>query len=188
MQFHLPKIVFDFGAISRLKQELDWLGVKRPMLASDRGLKAAGAIDHVLRANPGVDFVVHADVPENPTAEGVDQTAKLYAYVLRRTGRPVPKEIDEDAESAYGGGDYVAELCALLRSLPIGDVNAIVYGRPKEKLCRELADWWKEHQQADAERELKEEKWRETQRLVESAMSKLTPEEREALTRQSFRQ
>ena len=78
MQFHLPKIIFDFGAIWRLKQELAWLGVKRPMLASDKGLKAAGAVDHVVKANPGVDFFVYADVPENPTAEGVDAAATAY--------------------------------------------------------------------------------------------------------------
>ncbi len=78
MQFHLPKIVFDFGAIAKLDQELGWLGVKRPMLASDKGLKAAGAIDHVVKSNPGVDFFVYPDVPENPTAEGVDAAAKAY--------------------------------------------------------------------------------------------------------------
>lgn len=77
-QFHLPKIIFDFGAVQRLGQELAYLGVRRPMLASDRGLNACGAVDHVRTSNPGVDFFTYAEVPENPTAAGVDAAAKAY--------------------------------------------------------------------------------------------------------------
>ncbi len=95
MQFQLPKIIFNFGAVARLKDELALMGVKRPLLASDKGLKAAGAVDHVLKANGGVDFVVHADVPENPTTAGCEDTARIY------------REQKCDGLIALGGGSVI---------------------------------------------------------------------------------
>lgn len=78
MRFHLPKIIFDFGSVAKLSEELKLLGVKRPMLASDRGLLACGAVAYVLDNNKGLDAFVYTDAPENPTAEGVDLCAKAW--------------------------------------------------------------------------------------------------------------
>ncbi len=95
MQFHLPRIIFDFGAVSRLASELELLGVKRPLLASDKGLKACGAIDQVLAANPGMNAVVHAEVPENPTTDGCETAARIY------------RENGCDGFVALGGGSVI---------------------------------------------------------------------------------
>lgn len=78
MQFHVPKIIFDYGAVAKLGEELKLLGVTRPMLASDKGLLACGAVAYVLDNNKGIDAFVYPEVPENPTAEGVDACAKAW--------------------------------------------------------------------------------------------------------------
>lgn len=78
MQFQLPKIIFDFGAVSRLTQELAYLGVRRPMLASDKGLLSCGGVDYVRDSNKSLDTFVYTDIPENPTAHGVEATAHAY--------------------------------------------------------------------------------------------------------------
>jgi alcohol dehydrogenase class IV len=119
MQFHLPKILFDFGAITRLGQELAWLGVKRPMLASDKGLKAAGAIDHVVKSNPGVDFFVYAEVPENPTADGVDAAAAAY------------RENRCDGFVALGGGSVIDTVKAAAACVVSGKPVAEFMGHPE---------------------------------------------------------
>lgn len=119
MQFHLPKIIFDFGAVAKLAQELRWLGVVRPMLASDKGLLACGAIEHVVRANSGVDFFVYPHVPENPTAEGVDAAVKAYA------------ENRCDGLVALGGGSVIDTVKAAAICVVSGKPVADYMGHPE---------------------------------------------------------
>jgi len=67
---------------------------------------------------------------------------------------------------------FVAELCSLLTKL----------GEEKiRKLSLELQIWWRDHKAADRAREAYEQKAARTKALKESALSKLTPEERKAL-------
>lgn len=74
---YLTRIEFAEGAIARLPELLAGLGVKRPLIATDRGLVATGLVDRVtaLLADP----VVFADTPANPTEEAVIAAHALYA-------------------------------------------------------------------------------------------------------------
>ncbi len=50
---YLTRIQFDFGALNLLAEELKLLGMKRPLIATDKGVVAAGVIDQV-KAKLGV--------------------------------------------------------------------------------------------------------------------------------------
>lgn len=72
----LPRLVFGSGALAALPAELALLGVTRPLIVSDRGLEKAGLVARVTALlNCGAVFL---DVPENPTAAGVDAAAAAY--------------------------------------------------------------------------------------------------------------
>lgn len=45
----------------------------------------------------------------------------------------------------------------------------------------DLANWWEEHVEADKRRELEEKEIQKKKRLIKLAVSKLTPEELEAI-------
>lgn len=74
---YLTRIEFGEGEIARLPEFLAQLGVKRPLLATDRGLVASGLVDRVKALL--ADAVVFADTPANPTEEAVIAAHALYA-------------------------------------------------------------------------------------------------------------
>ena len=47
---YITQIQFDFGAIAKLPDECARIGIKRPLIVTDAGVKAAGLIDKVLVA------------------------------------------------------------------------------------------------------------------------------------------
>ena len=63
---YLSKIQFDFGAIKLLANELDLLGLKRPLLVTDPGLEACGILEHVLDAAKPHLPIVYSKTTENP--------------------------------------------------------------------------------------------------------------------------
>ena len=67
---YLTRVEFGEGQVSRLQEFLDLLGVKRPLLCTDRGLVATGLaarIAGLLTAPP----VIFDGTPANPTEEAV---------------------------------------------------------------------------------------------------------------------
>lgn len=78
---YLTTTHFDFGAIRILPKELERLGVRRPLIATARGVRAAGLLDAILDAVPGSrDFPVFDETPGNPT-----EAAALAAFELYRS-------------------------------------------------------------------------------------------------------
>lgn len=73
---YLTRIEFAEGGIARLPEFLAGLGVKRPLIATDRGLVATGLVDRVAALAEGA--VVFADTPANPTEEAVIAAHALY--------------------------------------------------------------------------------------------------------------
>ena len=51
---YVTQIQIDFGAIQLLQQECDRVGMKRPLIVTDAGVKAAGILQKALDALPGV--------------------------------------------------------------------------------------------------------------------------------------
>ncbi|WP_428671389.1 iron-containing alcohol dehydrogenase [Reyranella sp.] len=78
---YLTTTHFDFGAVRLLPKELEKLGVRRPLLATDKGVRAAGLLDVVLGTlNQGGALPVFDDTPPNPT-----EAATLSAFELYRS-------------------------------------------------------------------------------------------------------
>ncbi len=76
---YLTTIHFDFGALRLLAGELQRLGVKRPMLVTDRGVVAAGLAARVTEAAGNqVSLTPWSDTPANPTEDAVMQAAEVY--------------------------------------------------------------------------------------------------------------
>lgn len=73
----LPRLLFGAGAIASLPDELALLGVRRPLLLSDRGLERAGAVAAIAGLLPR-DGAHHLDVPVNPTLAGADAAFAAY--------------------------------------------------------------------------------------------------------------
>src|SRR3979411_2299369 len=74
------RLVQRLGAISELGNEASLLGMRRPLLVTDAGVKAAGLLDTALEAlrKSGVEPVVFDRVKANPGVELVDAGAAEY--------------------------------------------------------------------------------------------------------------
>ncbi len=76
---YLTTTHFDFGAIKVLGKELARLGVKRPLLVTDLGVRAAGLLERVLGVLPdGAALPVFDGTPGNPTESATLQALALY--------------------------------------------------------------------------------------------------------------
>lgn len=119
----------------------------------------------------------------NPTGKEkrLQETAQLLMYVGEKLSIEMPKYVHEDAANIYAKHDEsVPLLCKILTELPDDKRDDLIYNS-KDKTARKLADWWDEHQAADNARIAKEQRAIEVDQLVESALSKLTPEEKTAI-------
>jgi choline dehydrogenase len=79
--FEVPTVVKHApGALSHLADEVKALGVKRPMLVTDKGLVSAGLVDEPIKALKagGVDHVLFDEVVANPPIALVDHGAEVY--------------------------------------------------------------------------------------------------------------
>jgi len=74
-----PTVHFDFGAVGALAGELAARGVKRPLIITDTGLVACGAVDRIRAALPGnPDIAVYDGIPPNPTVAGIEGALETY--------------------------------------------------------------------------------------------------------------
>ncbi len=75
---YLTTCQFDFGAIKGLGPALRRLGVKRPLLVSDAGLKAAGLIERVIAEIPDGPAAVFDTAPINPSEAACRAASDAY--------------------------------------------------------------------------------------------------------------
>lgn len=121
MVFSLPRTLLEYGALKALPAELRSLGVRRPLIVSDRGLAELGLVD---RATSLFDRPppVYADVHPNPVFADADQAAERY------------REEGCDGLVALGGGSVIdaAKFAAIIARYGgdaagyIGDSDRIV--------------------------------------------------------------
>ena len=65
---YLTRIQFDFGALKLLESELQLLGIRRPLIVTDKGVIAAGLWAKVKEQLPGnMPLAMYDGTPENPT-------------------------------------------------------------------------------------------------------------------------
>ena len=92
---YLTQIQFDFGAIQLLRSECERIGITRPLVVTDAGVRAAGILQKALDALGDLPAAVFDQTPSNPTEAAVRAAAALY-----REGRC-------DGLIAVGGGSAI---------------------------------------------------------------------------------
>ncbi|HUA53166.1 MAG TPA: iron-containing alcohol dehydrogenase [Candidatus Sulfotelmatobacter sp.] len=76
---YLTRIQFDFGALKLLADELNRVGIMRPLIVSDKGVVAAGLVERVSAVLPAdMSVTVYDGTPENPTEAAVDEALRLF--------------------------------------------------------------------------------------------------------------
>lgn len=106
---YLTTIQFDFGALGLLPAELQKLGVKRPLVVTDRGVVAAGIAGQVMAAiGSAAQASLWDGTPANPTEDAVMVAASAY------------REQGCDGLVAVGGGSSIdlAKAVALITTHP----------------------------------------------------------------------
>ncbi len=76
--YYVTQIQFEYGAVKLLKQECERVGISRPLIVTDAGVKAAGVLQKALDALPGLAVTVFDETPSNPTEASVRAAAALY--------------------------------------------------------------------------------------------------------------
>jgi alcohol dehydrogenase class IV len=93
---YLTRIQFGFGAIAELQQECERAGMRRPMIVTDRGVRAAGLVDAVLRQlREAAAVSVFDRTPSNPNEAAVRDAVAMY------------REGGHDGIVAVGGGSSI---------------------------------------------------------------------------------
>src|SRR3954468_9227634 len=75
---YVTQIQFDFGAIALLKAECERVGITRPLVVTDAGVKAAGVLQKALDALPGLPVAIFDQTPSNPTEAAVRAAVAVY--------------------------------------------------------------------------------------------------------------
>lgn len=92
---YLTQIQFEFGAIRLLAAECARIGIDRPMIVTDAGVRAAGVLQKALDALGDMPVTVFDGTPSNPTEASVRAAVEAY-----RVGRC-------DGLIAVGGGSAI---------------------------------------------------------------------------------
>lgn len=75
---YVTQIQFDFGAIRLLKDECARVGISRPLIVTDKGVRAAGIIDKVLGALAVASATIYDGTPPNPNEAAVREAVAAY--------------------------------------------------------------------------------------------------------------
>jgi 4-hydroxybutyrate dehydrogenase len=92
---YLTQIQFEFGAIKLLSSECARIGINRPLIVTDAGVRAAGVLQKALDAIADLEVAVFDQTPSNPTEAAVRAAVEVY----RREGC--------DGLIALGGGSAI---------------------------------------------------------------------------------
>jgi alcohol dehydrogenase class IV len=114
---YITQINFGFGALSALAAECERVGVERPLLITDRGVRATGLVDTVLGHLPGRESVpIYDGTPGNPNEASVRDALAIYrehgcdGFVALGGGSPIDLAKAVAVLAAHGGTlkDYAA--------------------------------------------------------------------------------
>ncbi|RGE45425.1 iron-containing alcohol dehydrogenase [Comamonas testosteroni] len=75
---YVTQIQFDFGAIALLRQECARVGITKPLIVTDPGVKAAGILQKAVDALGDLPHAVFDQTPSNPTEAAVRAAAEIY--------------------------------------------------------------------------------------------------------------
>ncbi len=74
---YITTVQFDFGAVTLLPQECERIGMHRPLVVTDPGVRAAGVLDRVT-AQLNASFQIFDRTPSNPTESAVRDAVEAY--------------------------------------------------------------------------------------------------------------
>ena len=77
--YYITQVQLDFGAVKLLPQECERTGMRRPLVVTDAGVRAAGVLDRALVALGALPHAVFDQTPSNPTEAAVRAATALYA-------------------------------------------------------------------------------------------------------------
>ena len=92
---YVTQIQIDFGAVKLLQAECERVGIRKPLIVTDAGVKAAGVLQKALDALPDLPVTVFDQTPSNPTESAVRAAAAMY------------KQHGCDGLIAVGGGSAI---------------------------------------------------------------------------------
>ena len=75
---YLTQIDIDFGVVAGLAAECERIGITRPLVITDAGVRAAGVLDLALVGLQALPHAVFDQTPSNPTEAAVRAAATLY--------------------------------------------------------------------------------------------------------------
>ena len=75
---YITNVLIDFGALAQLQAECARVGIARPLIVTDAGVKAAGLLDKALTALLGLQPAVFDATPSNPTEAAVRAAVQVY--------------------------------------------------------------------------------------------------------------
>lgn len=75
---YLNTVRLDAGSVSFLHEDLKAAGISRPLVVTDKGVIAAGLLDHVLNASGLENSPVYDGTPPNPTEEAAEEALTVY--------------------------------------------------------------------------------------------------------------
>ena len=111
---YLTTIRFDFGALQGVADDLSQLKIKKPLIVTDAGLKAAGFVDRLCALLPdGAAAPVFDGTPTNPTETAVKAALAHY------------RASNCDAVIAIGGGGLCGGAAAAIKQI---NPQCTVYG------------------------------------------------------------
>ena len=76
--YYVTQIQFEPSAIKLLRQECERVGISRPLIVTDPGVKAAGILQKALDALPGMTVAVFDQTPSNPTEAAVRAAVDVF--------------------------------------------------------------------------------------------------------------
>ena len=120
---YITQINLDFGAISTLRAECERVGIHKPLIVTDAGVRAAGVLVRALAALGDHPYAVFDETPSNPTESAVRAAVAL----LKKEGC--------DGLVGVGGGsslDLAKGVCiAATHQGPLKTYATIEGGSPK---------------------------------------------------------
>ncbi|CAG9270288.1 iron-containing alcohol dehydrogenase [Paraburkholderia caribensis] len=75
---YITQIQFESGAVRLLKEECERIGIRRPLVVTDKGVAAAGIVDIVLDALADTPVTVFDGTPPNPNEAAVREAVAAY--------------------------------------------------------------------------------------------------------------
>jgi 4-hydroxybutyrate dehydrogenase len=76
---YLTQIHIDPGAVQLLRAECERIGLRKPLIVSDVGVRAAGVLDKALAALGDLPHAVFDGTPSNPTEAAVRAAVRMFA-------------------------------------------------------------------------------------------------------------